>query len=501
MRIIVIGSGFGGLAAAIRLQAQGHTVTLLEKRDKPGGRAYVYEQDGFTFDGGPTIITAPWLIHDLFTLSGKQTDEYVKLIPIDPFYNIRFTDGSVFHYNGNREQILAEIRRFNPADVTGYLRFAEAVEKIYHKGFELIDQPFTDLSSMLKIAPDLVRLQAQKSVAAFVNHYIKDQRLQQVFSFHPLLIGGNPFQTTSIYALIHPLEQKFGIWYAVGGTGALVRALTKLFVESGGTLMLNTEVQEIAIDELSGRATGAQTTTDAFLPADIVVSNADVASTYLNLVPARFRRKNTDRRIKGLEYAMSLFVIYFGTDRKYEHMAHHEILMGPRYQGLLNDIFKRKRLANDFSLYLHRPTATDPTLAPAGCDCWYALSPVPHLGSGVDWTTMAKPYRDAIIHSLEERYLPGLSQHIVSEHSIDPLHFQNTLNSYLGSAFSVEPLLTQSAWFRPHNLSEDIPNLYFVGAGTHPGAGLPGVMSSGKIVADMIGSERFALQPAVAPIG
>ncbi len=492
MDSIVIGSGFGGLAAAIRLQAQGHSVTLIEKRDKPGGRAYVYEQDGFTFDGGPTIITAPWLIDDLFTLCGKKTGDYVSIVPINPFYNIRFEDGSIFHYNADRENLLRQIRAFNPADVMGYLDFVKAGEKIYKKGFELIDQPFTNLSDMVKIAPDLVRLQAQKSVAAFVHQYIKDERLRQVFSFHPLLIGGNPFQSTSIYALIHTLEQRFGVWYAMGGTGALVRGLVQLFQDIGGRLILNTEVTEIVINEQNGRAEGVRVTSGEFFPAASVVSNADVAFTYLKLIAARFRRKNTDRRIKGMQYAMSLFVIYFGTDRKYEHMAHHEILMGPRYKGLLDDIFKRKVLAHDFSLYLHRPTASDPSLAPQGCDCWYVLSPVPNLAGETDWTQMAGPYRAAIISYLEEHYLPGLSQHIISEHSINPLHFRDTLNSYLGSAFSVEPILTQSAWFRPHNVSEDIPNLYFAGAGTHPGAGLPGVISSGKIVADMIGSAQYA---------
>ncbi|GAC1472467.1 MAG: phytoene desaturase [Ktedonobacteraceae bacterium] len=471
MDIIVIGSGFGGLSAAIRLQAQGHNVTIIEKRDKPGGRAYVYEQDGFTFDGGPTIITAPWLIHDLFTLCGKKTEDYVKLIPIDPFYNIRFEDGTVFHYNADRENLLRQIKALNPADVEGYLRFAREGEKIYKTGFELIDQPFTRFSDMAKVLPDLVRLQSQKSVAAFVNQYIKDEKLRQVFSFHPLLIGGNPFQSTSIYALIHTLEQRFGVWYAMGGTGALVRALVRLFQDIGGKIMLDTEVAEIVVNEQTRHAEGVRLNTGTFMPATTVVSNADVAFTYLKLIPARFRRKNTDHKIEGMQYAMSLVVIYFGTDRKYENVAHHEILMGPRYRDLLDDIFKRKVLAKDFSLYLHRPTATDSSLAPEGHDSFYVLSPVPHLGSGTDWKTEAKPYRDSIIQYLEQRYLPDLSQHIVTEHMIDPLHFRDTLNSHLGSAFSVEPLLTQSAWFRPHNVSEDIPNLYFAGAGTHPGAG------------------------------
>ncbi|MBW4497070.1 MAG: phytoene desaturase [Oscillatoria princeps RMCB-10] len=487
MNIAVIGSGFGGLSAAIRLAARGYNVTVIEKRDKPGGRAYVWQQDGFTFDAGPTIITAPQFIRELFQLSGKKTEDYVKLVPLDPFYCVRFCDGSVFRYTGDTESILRQIREFNPEDEEGYRRFYKAAETVFKKGLPLMEQPFTRFGDMLKVAPDMVQLQSYKSVAGFVNQYIKDERLRQVFSFHPLLIGGNPFQSTSIYAMIHKLEQEFGIWFAIGGTGALVKGLVQLFQDIGGKLLLGAEVAEIGMDEKTGRATGVALKTGEFVPADAVVSNADVAHTYLNLVPARFRRKYTDRKVRGMRYSMSLFVVYFGTDCRYESMAHHEIIMGPRYRELMRDIFQRKRLAEDFSLYLHRPTATDPSLAPPGCDCWYALSPVPNLDSQTDWKAMAKPYRDAIIQFLEQRYLPDLSKHIVTERYIDPLHFRDTLNSYKGSAFSVEPILTQSAWFRPHNQSEDVPNLYFVGAGTHPGAGLPGVMSSGKIVAEMIG--------------
>jgi phytoene desaturase len=287
--------------------------------------------------------------------------------------------------------------------------------------------------------------------------------------------------------LIHTLEQQWGVWFAMGGTGALVRALVRLFEELGGTLKLDAEVAEIECDATSHRATGVRLTTGVRYAADAVVSNGDVAFTYMHLVPAALRRRNTDRRYEKMRYSMSLFVLYFGTNRRYDDIAHHEILMGPRYEALLEDIFTRKHLAGDFSLYLHRPTATDPSLAPPGCDSWYVLSPVPHLGGQTDWRTEAKPYRDRIVQYLEERYLPNLSKHIVTEHMIDPLHFRDTLNSHLGSAFSVEPILTQSAWFRPHNRSEDIPNLYFAGAGTHPGAGIPGVLSSGKIVAEMIG--------------
>lgn len=487
MRIVVIGSGFGGLAAAIRLVQQGHEVVIVEKRDKPGGRAYVYEQDGYTFDGGPTIITAPWLIRELFERSGKRAEDYVSLVPIDPFYNIRFEDGSVFRYTGRREEVIDEVKRFAPADVAGYLRFAEATEAIFAAGMALIDTPFERVTDMLRVVPDLVRLRADRSVAAFVNSYIRDPRLRQVFSFHPLLVGGNPFQSSSIYALIHTLEQRWGVWFAMGGTGAVVRALVRLFEELGGTIRMECEVEQILVDETTRRATGVRLSGGEIVAADAVVSNGDVAQTYMQLVPASVRRKNTDRRMEGLRYSMSLFVIYFGTNRRYDDIAHHEILMGPRYEGLLDDIFRKKKLAGDFSLYLHRPTATDPSLAPPGCDSFYVLSPVPHLGGDTDWGEMAGPYRDAIVAYLEERYMPGLSASIVTERVIDPRHFRDTLNSYLGSAFSVEPILTQSAWFRPHNRSEDIGNLYFAGAGTHPGAGMPGVLSSGKIVAELIG--------------
>ena len=496
MRIIVIGSGFGGLTAAVRLQAQGHDVTVLERRDKPGGRAYVYEQDGFTFDGGPTIITAPWLIRDTFEFAGRRADDYVTLVPVDPYYNIRFTDGSVFRYDGNREHVLAEIRKFNPDDVEGYLKFADGGDAIFETGFGLIDKPFLKLSDMAKVLPDLVRLRADRSVASYVNRFIKDERLRQVFSFHPLLVGGNPLDTTSIYTLIHTLEQRWGVWFAMGGTGALVRAYARLFEELGGELRLHTDVAEIEIDPAKRRATGVRLADGVRLPADAVVSNADVASTYMKMVAPSVRRRMSDAKLKRMRYSMSLFVIYFGTDRRYEHLAHHEILMGPRYEALLHDIFRGKTLADDFSLYLHRPTATDPSLAPPGCDAWYVLSPVPHLGGSTDWREAAPRYRDAIIGHLERHFMPDLSRHIVTEHRIDPLHFEGTLNSYLGSAFSVEPTLMQSAWMRPHNQSEDIANLYFAGAGTHPGAGLPGVMSSGKIVADLIGA---AAAPATRP--
>ncbi|MFM7338801.1 MAG: phytoene desaturase family protein, partial [Bacteroidota bacterium] len=442
--------------------------------------------DGYTFDAGPTIITAPWLIHELFEIAGKKTDDYVNIIPIDPFYNVRFEDGTVFRYNGDKDSILKQIEALNPKDVKGYHRFIKNAEKIFKAGFDLIDKPFTTFGSMLKVLPDLIMLRSERSVAGMVQKYIKDYRLRQVFSFHPLLVGGNPFQTTSIYALIHILEQRWGVWFAMGGMGALVKGLVNVFKDIGGTMQLGTEIKEIIIDDTTKRATGVKTASGEILNADIVISNADVGNMYMKMIPSKYRKKNTDTRMRNLHYSMSLFVMYFGTNKKYEDIAHHEIIMGPRYKELVTDIFKKKHLADDFSLYLHRPSATDPSLAPDGCDCWYVLSPVPHLESGTDWSVKGPEYRDRIVKYLEERYMPDLSKHIVSEHYVTPTYFRDTLNSHLGNAFGVEPILTQSAWFRPHNLSEDIPNLYIVGAGTHPGAGLPGVMSSGKIVADLI---------------
>lgn len=488
MRIAVIGSGFGGLSAAIRLAAMGHDVTVLEQRDRAGGRAYVYRQDGFTFDGGPTIITAPQLIEDLFASAGRAASSYVKLVPVDPFYNVRFEDGSVFRYNDDRDAIVAQIRDWSPGDVAGYEAFREAASEIFRTGMALIDKPFTHARDMLRVLPDLARLRSHRSVAQLVNRHVRDERLRQVLSFHPLLVGGNPFQTSSLYALIHTLEQRWGVWFAMGGTGALVDALVRLLADSGGSLRLNAGVSQIEVNARTGRATGVRLDSGEVLAADAVVSNADVATTYIKLIHPRHRRRNTDRRLQRMRYSMSLFVLYFGTDTRYESVAHHEILMGPRYRELLSDIFVDRTLAQDFSLYLHRPTATDPSLAPPGCDSWYVLSPVPHLGGSTNWREAAAEYRNRIVSYLEQRYLPDLSRHIVTERYIDPLHFRDTLGSHLGSAFSVEPILTQSAWFRPHNVSEDIPNLYLTGAGTHPGAGIPGVLSSGKIVADMIGA-------------
>jgi phytoene desaturase len=486
-KVIIIGSGFGGLGAAARLAARGYDVEIFEKRDKLGGRAYVYEMDGFKFDGGPTVITAPFMFDDIFAAAGRNREDYVKLIKCDPFYRIFNHEGRKFDYNGDSDFILSQIEQWNSADKEGYLRFMNTTKAIFQKGFvELADKPFLSIWDMIKIIPDLVKLQSHKTVYNYVKQFVSDDFLRRVFSFHPLLVGGNPFDTTSIYAMIHYLEREWGIHYAMGGTGAIVQALGKLIEELGGRIHLNAPVAEILVE--GRKAKGIRLENGTLYTADHVISNADVAWTYMNLIPSQKRKRNSDNRYKRMRYSMSLFVIYFGTKRQYRDgtLAHHNIILGERYKGLLTDIFKKKHLSQDFSLYLHMPTLTDPSLAPEGCESFYVLSPVPHLGADVDWQTAAKPYRDAIMQFLEDNYLPDLQQNIVVEHHIDPLHFQNTLNSYLGSAFSVEPILTQSAWFRPHNRSEDFDNLYFVGAGTHPGAGLPGVLSSSKIAEDLI---------------
>lgn len=497
-RTIVIGTGFGGLAAAARLAARGYDVVIFEKMDKPGGRAYAIEQDGFMFDGGPTVITAPFLFDEIFELAGRRREDYVTFIPVEPYYRIFNHEGRYFDYNGDMDFVLSQIEQWNPADKEGYRRFITTTKAIFQKGFvELADKPFLHISDMLRVAPDLIKLQSYRSVYGYVSQFIQDEFLRRCFTFHPLLIGGNPFTSSSIYAMIHYLEREWGVWYAKGGTVALVNALVRLIEELGGRIYYNAEVDEILVE--NRRAVGVRLKDERTFHADHVVSNADVPFTYMNLIAPEHRGlRNSDFRYKHLtKYSMSLVVIYFGTDRLYRDtpLKHHNIILSERYKGLLRDIFAAKTLPEDFSLYLHMPTLTDPSIAPEGHESFYVLAPVPHLGADIDWETTARPYRDAIMRFLEENYLPDLSKHIVTERMIDPRHFQNALNTYLGTGFSIQPILTQSAWFRPHNRSEDIPNLYFVGAGTHPGAGLPGVVSSAKIVDTLIGETAHAPMP------
>ena len=454
----------------------------------------VHRQDGFTFDAGPTIITAPFLFEELWALCGRKMSDDVELRAMSPFYQIRFADGSCFSVGADRAAMRAEIARFNADDLDGYERFMQRSHAIYETGFEKLgDAPFNSPMDMARIAKDLFRLEGYRSVYGLVSKYFRDERLRTVFSFHPLLIGGSPFRATAIYCLISHLEWRWGVHFAMGGTGALVRGLVRLIERQGGEVRCGREVAEILVADRTAK--GVQLATGETIAAKVVVSNADSAWTYRHLLPARARRRWSDRKIESAHYSMGLFVWYFGVNRRYPDVGHHTILLGPRYRELLRDIFDRKILAEDFSLYLHRPTATDPSLAPEGCDAFYVLSPVPNLEGGQDWSRLAEPYRQKIAAALEATVLPGLSAHLVTSRIATPQHFQDQLSSFRGAGFGLEPILTQSAWFRPHNRSEDIRNLFLVGAGTHPGAGLPGVLSSAKIL-DKVAPDASVFAPA-----
>ncbi len=493
--IVVIGAGFGGLAAALRMLAKGYRVTIVDRLDQPGGRARVFRENGFTFDAGPTVITAPFLFEELWQLAGRKLADDIDLRPVDPFYRIRFDDGEHFDYTGSAERMRAEVARFSKRDVKGYEAFVKMSEKIFRIGFEELSyKPFSNVLDMAKIVPSMVRLKSYRTVYNLVSHYVRHPKLREVFSFHPLLVGGNPFSVTSIYTLIAFLERKWGVHFPMGGTGALVEGMVKLIESMGGQLRLNSEVEHIETNQ--GKVTGVRLKSGETLAARYVISNADSAWTYSKLIDAHDRKRWTDQRIDKSRYSMSLFVWYFGTNRQYPDVKHHTILMGPRYRELLQDIFERKVLAQDFSLYLHRPTATDPSLAPKGCDAFYVLSPVPHLESGVDWETMREPYRLAIESYLARTLLPDLSKHVVASQVLTPQGFLDDYLSIKGAAFGLEPVLQQSAYFRPHNKSEDVEGLYLVGAGTHPGAGLPGVLSSAKVVDSMI--PRVSERPTAA---
>jgi len=489
---VVIGSGFGGLAAAVRLAARGWRVTVLEKLDAPGGRAYVFRQDGFSFDAGPTIITAPYLLEELWALCGQRMSDHVTLKRIDPFYEIRFDDGTVFRAYDDQARMREEVARLNPAEVAGFDRCIADSERIYDVAFaKLADQPFHSFWTMLKEAPDMVRLGGMRSVFSKVGDYFRDPKLRVAFSFHPLLIGGNPLSTTAYYCLIQHLERLHGVHYAMGGTGAIAQGLVQLAESQGAQFRYNAEVAEILVRD--GRAAGVRMADGEVIDADIVVSNADPAWTYSRLLAKHPRKRWTDRKLKRAKYSMSLFVWYFGTNRRFEDVYHHSMVLGPRYEGLLTDIFNRHHLSDDFSLYLHRPTANDPSMAPPGCDAFYVLSPVPHLASGTDWAAEGERYRARIQARLESTIMPGLGDAIVTSRLLTPQDFRDRLLSYNGAAFAMQPQLFQSAWFRPHNVSEELAGLYLVGAGTHPGAGVPGVISSAKLVDAQVAEREGAL--------
>lgn len=490
LRAAVVGSGFGGLAVAIRLQASGVATVLYEKRDQAGGRAYVYRDQGFTFDGGPTVITAPDCIEELFACAGRRMADYVEMLPVSPFYRLIWSDGDSFDYVGDPEEVVRQIREKSPSDVEGYWRFREYTRQVYDKGYtELAAVPFLRFWDMVAVAPHLARLRADRTVYQTVCRFIKNDHLRQAFSFHSLLVGGNPLETSSIYTLIHYLEQKGGVFFPRGGTGALVAALVRLYEELGGQLRLSEPVRSIALKTGGLRPQHVITSDAGNETFDLVVSNADLHHTYANLLQAEPAAKPMAKRLERMDWSMSLFVLYFGTNRKYSDVAHHTILFGPRYEGLLREIFHGHALPEDFSLYLHAPTVTDPSLAPEGCEAFYVLSPVPHLGqSPMDWSEAGPRYAETILTALE-RHLPDLRQHVVTKRIFTPDDFASVYNTHLGSAFSVAPKLTQSAWFRPHNRDPRIPGLYIVGAGTHPGAGVPGVINSAKATMQVIAGD------------
>ena len=484
-RAAVIGAGFGGLALAIRLQSEGIETTLYEARDKLGGRAYVYRDEGFVFDAGPTVITDPDCLAQLWRLSGREMADYIELVPVDPFYRLCWEDGTVFDYNNDQDALDEQIRRINPKDVDGYRRFLAYSKRVYHEGYEKLGTTaFLNFGQMVRAAPALLATNAYRSVYAKVSQFIEDEHLRTAFSFQPLLVGGNPFDASSIYALIHALEREGGVWFARGGTGELVAAMGRLFEDLGGTILLDHPAEDIAVE--NGRATGvvSRGETRRF---DMVASNADVMHTYKSLLGKTQRGRKKARQLDRMRFSMSLFVIYFGLSSKREDLKHHMVLFGPRYRELVEDIFKGQDLPDDFSLYLHAPSVTDETMAPEGSSAYYVLSPVPHLGrADIDWEVEGPRYRDRILDYLEERYIPDLKRDLVTSRIFTPLDFRDRLNAHHGSAFSVEPILTQSAWFRPHNRDDVIRNMYIVGAGTHPGAGVPGVVGTAKATAALM---------------
>ena len=493
--VVVIGAGFGGLAAAVRLRAMGHKVLVLEAGAQPGGRARVFRDEGFTFDAGPTVITAPYLLDELFSLVGRDARDYFELRPVDPFYRVKFPGGEHFDYVGEEDRITDQIREMSPGDVDGYRKLAAHTKRIFDVGYTgLADQPFDRLWDMMKVVPDMVKLESHRSVYGLVSSYIKDERLRQVFTFQPLLVGGNPLKTTSIYMLIHWLERKWGVHFAMGGTGAIVDALTRLLEELEVPVRCGAPVDHIEVE--NGKAKAVVLEGGERLPCAFVVSNADPSMVYTKMIDKQWRSKHTDGAVNRKKQSMSLFVTYFGTKVAYPDQAHHTIVLGPRYQGLLTDIFDKKVLAQDFSLYLHAPTRTDPTLAPPGGECFYVLSPVPNDLSGIDWEQAAPEYEQRILNHLEQHHLPNLRENLVTCRSVDPRYFRQDLRSYQGAAFGIEPILTQSAWFRYHNRSEDIDGLFFVGASTHPGAGVPGVLCGAKVLEKVV---PVPLQPLALP--
>ena len=481
MKSIVIGSGFGGIATALRLKAKNHNVILIEKHSDLGGRARVFKRNGFTFDGGPTVITAPYLIKELFELFKKNPKDYIKLTPLKTWYRFIFEDGEKFDYSGDEELMKNQIKLINEKDVKGYEELVKFTKKIFDKGFtELADAPFDKPLSMMKQLPALLMLKSYKSVYSLVSSYIENEKLRRMLSMHPLLVGGNPFTTTSIYGLILYLEKKWGIHYSMGGTGNIIKGLEKLMIEENIELIKGHEVTSIITKD--NRIEGIKLDNQKEIKANNVVCNADPPAVYEKLLTKNKSNSLFEWKKKRMQYSMGLFVYYFGTKKTYDNVEHHTIKFGKKYEEHLDDIFNKKKLNEDISYYLHRPSATDKSMAPAGHDCFYVLVPVPNNQSKIDWNIMGNKMKNLVIDKMEETLLPNLRENIVEDFYLTPDYFEKELNTKYGSGFSIQPKFTQSAYFRFHNKSEICEGLYFVGAGTHPGAGVPGVLSSAKVL-------------------
>ena len=480
-KLIVVGSGFGGIAAALRMRAKGYEVTLLEKQADLGGRARVFTKDGFTYDAGPTVVTAPYLFNELFSLFKKNIEDYVKIVPLDLWYRFVFNDGSAFNYSGNENEMESQISKIS-SDLNGYKKLITFTEKIFNKGFvELSDKPFNNFLFMIKQIPALLKLKSYQSVYQLVSSYISNEKLRRIFSMHPLLVGGNPFSTTAIYALILFLEKKWGIHYAMGGTGKIVEALEKLMKEEDITILKNAEVVEFLTK--NKKITGIQLKNGSIINCDYLICNSDPPNVYKNLIKSNNQYNFLfNQKIKRMNYSMGLFVYYFGSKKKYNNIAHHTICFGNSYQDHLKKIFEDKILTDDISYYLHRPTATDPSMAPENHDAFYVLVPVPNNLSGINWKEKGDSFKELVIEKMEKTTLPNLRENIVSDFYLTPDYFEQELSTLHGSGFSIQPKFTQSAYFRFHNQSEIFSNMFFVGAGTHPGAGMPGVLSSAKIL-------------------
>jgi len=482
MKSIVIGAGFGGIAAALRLRAKKHDVTIIEKHNDLGGRARVFKKNGFTFDAGPTVITAPHLINELFELFNKNPKDYIDITPLNTWYRFIFDDGMKFDYSGNEELMKEQIEKIYKADVKGYENLVKFTKRIFDKGFtELADMPFDKPFFMMKQLPALLNLKSYKSVYTLVSSYVKNEKLRRIFSMHPLLVGGNPFTTTSIYGLILYLEKKWGIHYSMGGTGNIIKGLEKLMNEVGVEIIKNSEVNKIILEK--NKITGVQINNQTNINANNVICNADPPAVYEKLLNENNNSSFLFKwKKKRMEYSMGLFVYYFGTKKKYENVEHHTIKFGNKYKEHLIDIFDKKKLNNDISYYLHRPSATDQSMAPDGNDCFYVLVPVPNNQSKINWDTEGEKMKNLVIDKMEQDLMPNLKANIISDFYLTPDYFEKELNTKYGSGFSIQPKFTQSAYFRFHNKSEIYDGLYFVGAGTHPGAGVPGVLSSAKVL-------------------